>query len=547
MDKIPYEQLKVLLVDPQRPFQVMMKGILANFGVKKIELAENGEMAVRMCRSQPFNLLLVEYNLGTSKNGRQLLEELRALRLIKPDALFIVISGETNRAAVLGTMEMQPDDYIIKPFSQRLLDNRLQKAWLKRHVMSPIYYCLQKNEPKRAIQECKKLIKDKNRYRSFCIQMMTELLCDVKEYKEAALVLEAILKERDLVWAKINLARAYLGLGELEQSHTLLKSVLTKQTNNVEATDLLAQNLLKSGNSKLAQETLQRSISISPNSMKRHHQMINIATVNNDYIAIKDCYSKLLLLSRRSVHAGTDKLCDYLRSIIVAVKHSADKNDIYRLQSEITNTLQRAKPEEGRHLNYHFSIFEGIIQAQLHSTKGEHLKAKKILMEAISSFCDDDDKWDLPDDLAADVCLTLIEIDDLDLAKKFSKQVPENWPIRTKIDAQLAQAQNGERLQQFNKITKAGIEAYTKQNNLEALERFKEAIVLAPVNSGAALNLLQVQIVLMQQHKKHVKSLMSESKETLRLINGVKLNGTHKKRYTKIKRDFDELLRKHKA
>ena len=168
-------------------------------------------------------------------------------------------------------------------------------------------------------------------------------------------------------------------------------------------------------------------------------------------------------------------------------------------------------------------------------------------MDAISSFCDDDDKWDLPDDLAADVCLTLIEIDDLDLAKKFSKQVPENWPIRTKIDAQLAQAQNGERLQQFNKITKAGIEAYTKQNNLEALERFKEAIVLAPVNSGAALNLLQVQIVLMQQHKKHVKSLMSESKETLRLINGVKLNGTHKKRYTKIKRDFDELLRKHKA
>lgn len=546
MDKIPYEKLKVLIVDPQRPFQVMMKGILTNFGVKKIDLADNGEIAVRMCRNQSFNLLLVEYNLGTSKNGRQLLEELRTLRLIKPDALFIVISGETNRAAVLGTMEMEPDDYIIKPFSQRLLDNRLQKAWLKRHVMSSIHFSLQKNEPKRAIQACKKLIRDKNRYRSFCIQIMTKLLCDVGEYDEAVAVLKAILKDRDLIWAQINLARAYLGLGQFEESHSLLKSVLLKQTNNVEAIDLLAENLLQNGNSILAQETLRRSISISPHSIKRHYQMIKIATINDDYIAIKDCYSKILLLSRRSVHAGADKLCNYLRSIIVAVKHCEEKNDIYRLQSELTNALQRAKPEEGRNLKYHFSVLEGIIQAQLHSTKGEHLKAKKTLMDAISIFCDDDDHWELPDELALDVCLTLIKIDDIELATKFAKQLDETLPIKKEIEQQIANSKNGERHQEFNQITKAGIEAYSQEKHLDALGYFEEALGLAPINSGAALNLLQVQVVLMQQHKKHVKALMSKSKETYRLLNGVKLNGTHKKRYIAIKNDFDELVRKYR-
>ena len=328
MEKIPYNQLKVLLVDPQRPFQVMMKGILTNFGIKKIDFADNGEVAVRQCRGTSYNILLVEYNLGSNKNGRQLLEELRTLRLIKPDALFIVISGETNRAAVLGTMEMQPDDYIIKPFSQRLLDNRIQKAWAKRHAMSSIYYCLQKNDYPRAIIACKTQIKEKNRYSAFCLQMMTEFLCKESRYEEAMTVLNTVLKERTIVWAQINLARANLGLEHFDEAIALIQLVLKQQPTNVEAIDLLANIQLKSGESQLAQVTLSRSISISPYSMKRHTQMIEVATTNQDFNLIKDSYGKLLYLSRRSVHAGTDNLCNYLRSIVVAIENSDEKTQL---------------------------------------------------------------------------------------------------------------------------------------------------------------------------------------------------------------------------
>ncbi|NRA85400.1 MAG: response regulator [Gammaproteobacteria bacterium] len=545
MEKIPYNQLKVLLVDPQRPFQVMMKGILTNFGIKKIDFADNGEVAVRQCRGTSYNILLVEYNLGSNKNGRQLLEELRTLRLIKPDALFIVISGETNRAAVLGTMEMQPDDYIIKPFSQRLLDNRIQKAWAKRHAMSSIYYCLQKNDYPRAIIACKTQIKEKNRYSAFCLQMMTEFLCKESRYEEAMTVLNTVLKERTIVWAQINLARANLGLEHFDEAIALIQLVLKQQPTNVEAIDLLANIQLKSGESQLAQVTLSRSISISPYSMKRHTQMIEVATTNQDFNLIKDSYGKLLYLSRRSVHAGTDNLCNYLRSIVVAIENSDEKTDIYKLQNEMTTTLQRAKNEEGRNLGYQYSTLEGVMQAQLHSAKGETLKAKKMVMEAIHSFCDEDDNWDLPVELAPDTCITLINIHDYELAAKFSRQLGADSDISAKITKILLSDKIKDRHIEFNKITKAGIEAYSHHDNLVALELFQQAITLSPVNSGAALNLIQVQTRLMQQHKKYVKLLMTESKETLRLLNGVKLSNAHHKRYTKIKREFDEVVRKH--
>jgi len=544
MDKIPYDQLKFLLVDPQRPFHMMMKGILANFGVKKLSFAETGEAAVRMCRAENFNVLLVEYNLGANKNGRQLLEEIRTLKLIKPDALFIIISGETSRAAVLGTMEMQPDDYIIKPFSQRLLDNRLQKAWSKRHAMSPIYYCLQKGDYLHAIAACKSLIKEKNRYSAFCLEMMTGFMCHEGQFEEAEVILNSVLKERDLQWAKINMARVHLGFNRCDQAMQILTAILSKQSTNVEALDLLAQVQLAAGNTPDAQTTLKRSIDISPLSMKRHQQMVDVATINGDLSLVKDSYGKLLQLSRRSVHAGTSNLSNYARSIIDVVENCEEKNDITKLQNELNITLQRAKTEEGRNLPYAYSSLEGVLQAQLQAAKGEKLKAKKTLMEAIHSFCDENDQWELPNELAPDTCLTLIHIDEIDLAKKFAAQLTDDAKVIAHINAKLTNEDSAKRHREFNKITKAGIEAYTNSNNLAALELFEQAIALSPVNSGAALNLFQVQTRLMQDHKKYIKPILPQCKETLRLLNGVRLTSAHAKRYTKIKREYDEILRR---
>lgn len=543
LQKIPYSKLKVLLVDPQRPFQIMMKGILTNFGVKNVDFAESGEAAVRACRSKEYQLLLVEYNLG-NKNGTQLLEELRTLRLIKPNALFVVVSAETDRAVVLGTMEMAPDDYIIKPFSQRLLDARLQKAWNKRQALGPIYQCLDKHDFSRAILACKTLIKEKSRYSAVILQIMTGLMCDQDQHQNAIAILQPILKERDLPWANLNLAKAYLGLGEHKQASRILKTLIKAQSTNVEAIDLLAKVQLASEQQEAARTTLERSVELSPFSMKRHQFMVEVAQANEDHRLVKDSYGKLLTLSRRSVHAGTDHLFNYTRSIIDNVAHCEEPKEVYKLQNELTSTLHRAKGEEGRNLDFTFSALEGVIQAQLQSAKGESLLSKKTLMEAIYQFCDEDDEWDLPDELAPDACITLININDFELASVFAKQLNSESEIAKELNIRLNDDSVIMAKAEFSKITRQGIEAYGADDNLEALQLFKQALKLSPVNSGAVLNVAQAQIKLMQEKKKYIKTLSGECKDSFRILSGMKLSKSHQKRFDKLRHDFNVLTKK---
>jgi len=521
----------------------MMKGILTNFGVSNFDSCDSGEAAVRQCRTKKFDLLLVEHNLG-NKNGRQLLEELRTLRLITPDCVFIVVSAETDRAIVLGTMEMAPDDYIIKPFSQRLLDVRLNRAWAKRQTMSEIYHCVDKKDYRQAIVHSKQLIKDKNRQTPFIIQLMTEFMCIEEQYTEVVTNLTSILKERNIPWATISLARAHFGLKELTIAQGLLQELLKDNPNNVGALDLLAKIQLDGDHIEHAKTTLGRSIELSPFSMVRHQSMVDIAVKDNDLNLIKESYGQLLNLSRRSVHAGPDNLLNYTRSIIDTAALCEESHDFNRLQSELNSTLHRAKQEEGRNLDYHFSIIEGVIQAQFQAAKGDSLVSKKTLMAAINSFSNDDDQWDLPPELLADTCLTLMNVNDFELVDKFAKQLPVDSDLLKRINTQLNDDSITAQQTEFKSITRQGIQAYSDNNNSEALQLFSEALKLSPVNSGAILNVLQAQIKLMQSHKKYAKALMTECKESFRKLGGMKTSKAHQKRLDKLKAEFSELLRK---
>ncbi len=82
--------LAVLVVDDQRPFQVMLKGILTRLGLLQVQFANSGEQAMSRCNKTEFDLLFVDYNLGAGKNGRQLLQDLRERQLLKPSSILLL-------------------------------------------------------------------------------------------------------------------------------------------------------------------------------------------------------------------------------------------------------------------------------------------------------------------------------------------------------------------------------------------------------------------------------------------------------------------------
>ena len=144
----------VLVVDDIDTVRTAVKGMLQMLGCKDIHVANNGERALDICKQIDFDFILCDFNLGKGKDGYQLFEELKLLKLITSNTLFIILSAETTIQTLHGIFELQPDDYLLKPFSYQKLKTRLVKALEKREILGSIYKAITANDYERVLEAC---------------------------------------------------------------------------------------------------------------------------------------------------------------------------------------------------------------------------------------------------------------------------------------------------------------------------------------------------------------------------------------------------------
>src|SRR3954462_1249729 len=126
-----YSQMRCLVVDDMPDVRVAIMGMLRVFGVQQIDVVANGEQAMEACINNHYHMLLCDYNLGTGRDGQQVLEELRYRNRLNNTSIFVMITAESSREMVLGALEYQPDDYVTKPITQALLRQRLDRVMLR--------------------------------------------------------------------------------------------------------------------------------------------------------------------------------------------------------------------------------------------------------------------------------------------------------------------------------------------------------------------------------------------------------------------------------
>lgn len=92
-----------------------------------VEVARDGETALRRGREQPFDLILLDVMLPR-KDGFQVCRDLRRTGVRTP---IILLTAKTQEAEKVLGLELGADDYVTKPFSARELRARI-KAVLRR-------------------------------------------------------------------------------------------------------------------------------------------------------------------------------------------------------------------------------------------------------------------------------------------------------------------------------------------------------------------------------------------------------------------------------
>jgi len=152
----------ILIIEDYPIMRKSLKDMLYALGANYIFEAENGSAAISAMNKQKFDIILCDYNLGTGKNGQQILEEAKYNKLISFKTIFIIVTAHQTASFVLSAIENKPDEYLAKPFNAQQLCKRIEKSQLRKEAFSVIEKEIDKGNLAHAILHYDELIAENN-------------------------------------------------------------------------------------------------------------------------------------------------------------------------------------------------------------------------------------------------------------------------------------------------------------------------------------------------------------------------------------------------
>jgi DNA-binding response OmpR family regulator len=547
MEKLDYSDKRCLVVEDRRPFLLLLRGLLKALGAKKINTEQSAEAALKACKNHSYDIIICDLHLGTNrKNGFELLEELRKFGFIKSSAVFIMISGDSARSMVLGSLEKQPDDYLIKPFSQAQLNSRISRTSLRRITLAALYSQIDHKKYELSIQTCKHFLQTEARYTNHLLQILVKLYWKTEQYDAAEKVLNQVIEERALHWAVCSMAKTHLLKKDYEKAIELAKRVIASSVNTVEAYDIIADAYLQDDKKPEALKYILQALALSPLSIDRHFRVCEIARENSNYELAMQSAKSIYELSQRSVHKNINHVCGYIRAVLDVAENTDVKSTKNRYLQETMLTMQRMQNDdsiESSPDDFDFDIFQAMIHARILLIEGKSTESKKSFEATQISI---EHKFpEFPVAMAPDSIKMMIDHGDFEEASKLIDVIGENsdkidQSILYLIEAEMAGV--ADKRSQYIKHNKQGIALYSDGNYQQAYEEFIIAKNVCPMNINVNLNLMQCLLKLIQKTKRPEGKHIVQAREVYRFIDGMPLKSAHKLKFQNMRDDVEKVI-----
>lgn len=116
--------MKVLLVDDSTTMRRIQKNQLTKLGIAEVLEAEDGEDALKQLdENMPFDVVFLDWNMPVM-DGFTLLKKLRSMDAYKTLRV-IMCTSESEKESVMEALQAGASDYIVKPFTQEILKQKL--------------------------------------------------------------------------------------------------------------------------------------------------------------------------------------------------------------------------------------------------------------------------------------------------------------------------------------------------------------------------------------------------------------------------------------
>lgn len=253
------QNAKMLIVEDQPLALSYMKQSLEQLDFRNLKFAESADAAKELCTINKFDLIVCSFGLTKKQNGYQFYEELRAKQLIRSSTAFIFISSETSPELVHSIIELQPDDFLVKPFSIKELQYRIERVLKRKQALKQINTLIDDKNYSKALKVLDlELDKKEHNYTSLLLKLKGELLLKLNHLEEAKSFYKSVLALQKFTWAKLGLVEALISNNEDVIAQKMLKTLIERSETRLAALDLLSKLEIKLNQYENAQQLLQQ-------------------------------------------------------------------------------------------------------------------------------------------------------------------------------------------------------------------------------------------------------------------------------------------------
>ncbi|MGO4377868.1 tetratricopeptide repeat protein [Pseudoduganella sp. RAF19] len=313
-----YNNLSVLIIDPNQHMRAGLHNMLSQLDVRQIEHAVSSGTAIRQLDKRHYDLILCEYDLGSEngQDGQQLLEDLRHHKIISQSAMFIMLTTEGMYGKVVSAAELTPTDYILKPFTVDVLSQRIARAVDRRNALLPVHQMFEQGRLQEAIDASESAATAHPRYATECARLRAEALLALGHTEAAQGTYAEILESRDVGWAQLGLARCQFAARNFAAAVETLQTLLDANPKFMAAYDLMARAHEAMGQPDDARQVLEAAVSISPHMVRRLRHLGQVAFDTGDVAAAEKTFKQVVARAKYSEFRDPEDHVNLVRTLV---------------------------------------------------------------------------------------------------------------------------------------------------------------------------------------------------------------------------------------
>ena len=490
--EIDLSKKSFLIVDDHQAMRNGIAEMLYSSGADDVDKAARGGEAITRLKERRYDAVLCDYNLGRGKNGQQVLEEVKFRKFIPYSTVFIMISGDSSLAVVMGAMEYKPDDYLTKPFPKELVITRLNRHFGRKQIFKTLDRALSAGLFMKALEQCTVLLGQANkRNRMELLKLQSDLFLEVGDYDQASIIFCEVLMDRRAPWAQVGQARVYYYKERYELAEKLLTQVIEELPSTLDAYDWLSKTHLAQGDKIKAEAVLEQAVELSPKAILRHQTLARLAERNGSIDLAEQSFRNAIQLGQNSIH-----------------RHCSDDSKLAGICGK------RGRSEEAleiiKSMRYEF---KGDVEAELRAMmaetvifqeKGDEKRAKESLLKSLALAGQSDQV------LPSEVALDLARMSYLSGDKKTAEKLIHDL-VRQNIDGglvlddlkaickelgleSLIEESISEARKEVIKINNEGVRLFDEGKVQEAIRHLERAIEGMPGNKTVLMNMVKIML-----------------------------------------------------